>query len=100
MEIANQALGALCFVINICVACMAFISISKWHARMERKLDDIKKYIKHVTDRNDVVYINQLEDIKRRLIEQERYEEAIKINECIEKEYKKLRNNGSNKTSL
>lgn len=100
MEIANQALGALCFVVNCLIVCIICIAVNKWHARMERKLDDIKEYIKHVTDRNDVVYINQLEDIKRRLIEQERYEEAIKINECIEKEYKNLRNNGSNKTSL
>lgn len=100
MEIANQILSTLCFVVNSCVVCIICIAVSKWHTRMERKLDDIKEYIKHVTDRNDVVYINQLEDIKRRLIEQERYEEAIKINECIEKEYKNLRNNGSNKTSL
>lgn len=100
MEIVNQALGALCFVVNCFVVCIICISVSKWHTRMERKLDDIKEYIKHVTDRNDVVYINQLENMKRILIEQERYEEAKKLDECIKKEYKNLRNNGSNKTSL
>lgn len=91
MEILNQLLSSVCFVINCCVACLIMITQIRWHSRMERKLDDIKDYIKHVTDRNDIVYINQLEDMKRRLIEEERYEDAKKINECIEKEYKNLR---------
>ena len=32
---------------------------------MEDKLNGIKSYIQHVTDRNDIVYINQLEEIKK-----------------------------------
>lgn len=100
MEIINQILSTVCFVINSCVACIGLLILSKWHSRMEHKLDDIKAYISYVTNRNDVVYINQLEDMKRRLIEQERYEEAIKINECIEREYERLINSDSSKTSL
>ncbi len=91
MEEIKQAIGIVCFAVNCLVVCIICIAVSKWHARMERKLDDIKEYIKHVTDRNDVVYINQLQDMKRMLIEQERYEEAKKIDECIQKEYKNLR---------
>ncbi len=44
-----------------------------------------------VTDRNDIVYINQLEEIKRILIESERYEDAAKISKCIEDEYSNLK---------
>ena len=58
---------------------------------MEGKLNDIKNYIQHVTDRNDIVYINQLEEIKRILIESEQYEEADKISKCIEDEYNNLK---------
>ena len=43
-----------------------------------------------MTDRNDIVFINQLEDLKRQLIKAERYEEAEKIRKCIEQEYKNL----------
>lgn len=90
MEIAKQILMIVCFILNSCVACLMITLLSKWHARMEQRLDDIKDYIKHVTDRNDVVYINQLEDLKRQLIKAERYEEAEKIRKCIEQEYKNL----------
>lgn len=58
---------------------------------MEGKLNDIKSYIQHVTDRNDIVYINQLEEMKRILIKSERYEEADKISKCIEDEYSNLK---------
>ncbi|WP_455674770.1 hypothetical protein [Phocaeicola sp.] len=60
---------------------------------MERKQDEIRAYIKHVTDRNDIVYINQLEIYKKQLIEQEDYEGAKKVSECIEKEYKQFKKN-------
>mgnify|MGYP004682879095 FL=1 len=58
---------------------------------MEDKLNGIKSYIQHVTDRNDIVYINQLEEIKRILIESERYEDAAKISKWIEDEYSNLK---------
>jgi len=53
---------------------------------MEDKLNSIQRYIHHVTDRNDIVYINQLESLKRELIKAERYEDAEKISKCIEYE--------------
>lgn len=50
---------------------------------MEGKLNDIKSYIQHVTDRNDIVYINQLENLKRGLIKAERYEDVEKIRNVL-----------------
>ncbi len=58
---------------------------------MENKLNDIQMYIQHVTDRNDIVYINQLESLKRELIKAERYEDVEKISKCIEREYDYLK---------
>jgi GTPase involved in cell partitioning and DNA repair len=59
---------------------------------MENKLDEIKEYTRRVSDRNDVVYMNQLQWLKSKLIEEERDEEANKINKCIENEFNKLKN--------
>lgn len=58
---------------------------------MENKLNDIQMYIQHVTGRNDIVYINQLESLKRELIKAERYEDVEKISKCIEREYDYLK---------
>lgn len=90
MEIIELIFKIVLFAINCTALCIVCFLVNKWHYRMETKLDDIKQYIQHVTDRNDVVYINQLEDIKRNLIMLERYEEAEKISKCIESEYNRL----------
>lgn len=66
--------------------------VGRWHRRMENKLDEIKEYTRRVSDRNDVVYMNQLQWLKSKLIEEERDEEANKINKCIENEFNKLKN--------
>ena len=90
-EVAELILKIALFILNASAVAFIAIMISKWHKRMEDKLNSIQRYIHHVTDRNDIVYINQLEEIKRILIESERYEEADKINKCIEDEYSKLK---------
>lgn len=59
---------------------------------MEDKLDEIREYARRGSDRNDVVYVNQLQLIKIKLIEEERYEEANEINKCIEMELNKVKN--------
>ena len=79
------------FFINVTTVAIILIMISKWHGRMENKLNDIQMYIQHVTDRNDIVYINQLESLKRELIKAERYEDVEKISKCIEREYDYLK---------
>lgn len=38
-----------------------------------------------------IVYINQLESLKRELIKAERYEDVEKISKCIEQEYGRLK---------
>lgn len=73
------------------------IMVSRWHRRMEDKLDEIREYTRRVSDRDDVIYMNQLQWLKSKLIEEERYEEAAKINKCIEDEYNKLKNNNNGK---
>lgn len=72
------------------LAAFTLILVSKWHIRMENKLDDIERYVRHVSDRNDIVYINQLSELQRLLIKEERYEEADKIGKIIKDEEIKL----------
>lgn len=87
METVELIIKIALFILNVSTVAFIVIMISKWHKRMEDKLNSIQRYIHHVTDRNDIVYINQLEEIKRILIESERYEEADKICKCIEIEF-------------
>lgn len=91
METVELIIKIALFILNVSTVAFIVIMISRWHNRMEDKLNDIKSYIHHVTDRNDIVYINQLEEIKRILIESERYEEADKISKCIEIEFDNLK---------
>lgn len=60
---------------------------------MNGKLDQYLSLIKHVSDRNDVVYINQLELLKCELAKSERYEEAQMISKILESEFKRLKYN-------
>ena len=90
-EVAELILQIALFILNATTVAIIVILISKWHKRMEDKLNSIQRYIHHVTERNDIVYINQLEEIKRILIESERYEDADKISKCIEIEYSNLK---------
>lgn len=90
-EVAELILKIALFILNAATVAIIVILIGKWHRRMEGKLNDIKSYIQHVTDRNDIVYINQLENLKRDLIKAERYEDVEKISKCIEQEYNYLK---------
>lgn len=91
METVELIIKIALFILNVSTVAFIVIMISKWHKRMEDKLNSIQRYIHHVTDRNDIVYINQLEEIKRILIESERYEDADKICKCIEIEFDNLK---------
>ena len=90
-EVLDLIVKIALFFINATTVAFILIMISKWHGRMENKLNDIQMYIQHVTDRNDIVYINQLESLKRELIKAERYEDVEKIRNCIEREYDYLK---------
>ena len=90
-EVLDLIIKIALFFINVTTVAIILIMISEWHGRMENKLNDIQMYIQHVTDRNDIVYINQLESLKRELIKAERYEDVEKISKCIEREYDYLK---------
>ncbi len=90
-EVLDLIIKIALFFINATTVAIILIMISKWHGRMENKLNDIQMYIQHVTDRNDIAYINQLESLKRELIKAERYEDVEKISKCIEREYDYLK---------
>lgn len=90
-EVLDLIIKIALFFINATTVAIILIMISKWHGHMENKLNDIQMYIQHVTDRNDIVYINQLESLKRELIKAERYEDVEKISKCIEREYDYLK---------
>lgn len=90
-EVLDLIIKIALLFINATTVAIILIMISKWHGHMENKLNDIQMYIQHVTDRNDIVYINQLESLKRELIKAERYEDVEKISKCIEREYDYLK---------
>ena len=90
METVELIIKIALFILNVSTVAFIVIMIGKWHKRMEDKLDEIKEYTRRVSDRNDVVLLNQLQWIKCKLIEEERYEEADKINKCIEEEFKRI----------
>lgn len=99
MDIIEWIIKALLFAVNTFAVSFIVVMVSKWHSRMENKLNCILKYIEHVTDRNDIVYINQLERLKKDLIENEHYEDADKISKCIEIEYDNLKKWNERKTN-
>lgn len=86
-EVLDLIIIIALFILNATTVAIIVILISKWHKRMEEKLNNIQMYIQRITIRNDIIYINQLENIKRKLIRAELYEDAEKISKCIEEEY-------------
>lgn len=87
MEIAELIFKSILALLNVCALAFTLILVRKWH-RMENKLDEIERYVR--SDRNDIVYINQLSELQRLLIKEERYEEAGKIGKIIKDEEIKL----------
>lgn len=90
-EVLDLIIKIALSMFNATAVAIVVILVSKWHKRMEEKLNNIQMYIQHITNRNDIVYINQLENIKRELIRAELYEDAEKISKCIEEEYNNLK---------
>lgn len=57
-EIAELILKIALFILNATTVAIVVILISKWHRRMEDKLNGIKSYIQHVanqTKRHEVI---------------------------------------------
>ena len=91
METVGLTIKISITLFNAIALGFVLIMVSRWHRRMEDKLDEIREYTRRISDRNDVVYMNQLQWLKSKLIEEERYEEANKINKCIEEELRKIK---------
>ena len=73
------------FINGLAVAFVA-LYVCRAYKRMREDLHDTMKKIQHVSDRNDVVYLNQLEFMKRELLQNERYEEASTVQRIINDE--------------
>ena len=86
MEIAGSIFKFILASLNVCALAFTLILASRWHIRMENKPDDIERYVRHVSDRNDIVFLNRLSEMQGQLIKEERYEEAGKIGEIIKDE--------------
>lgn len=91
MEIFNLIIKILLASINTFAVTFICVLFYKWNRRMEDRLKDIQIYTRNVSSRNDVIYMNQLQFLKKALIEEERYEEAGMIDKLIENEYNKLK---------
>lgn len=89
MEIAESIFKSILALLNVCALAFTLILVSKWH-HMKNKLDEIERCVRHVSDRNDIVFLNQLSMLQRKLIKEERYEEADKIGKIIKDEEIKL----------
>lgn len=97
MEIISHILSILCFVINsFAVVTIVIINI-KWHTRMERKQEEMMRCIHRVANRNDIVYVAQLHQLKSQLIEAERYEEVKKIDFLIRQELERIETDNENR---
>lgn len=95
MNTPQFILQALFCVVNSFALCFIVHFVCRMHKRMNDKLDQYLNFIKHVSDRNDIVYINQLETLKCELAKSERYEEAQMVSKILESEFKRLKENES-----
>ena len=48
MEIAESIFKFILASLNVCALAFTLILVSKWHIRMENKLDDIERYVRRV----------------------------------------------------
>lgn len=93
MNTPQFILQALFFIVNSFALFFIVLFICKMHKRMNDKLDQYLSFTKHVSARNDIVYINHLETLKCELVKSERYEEAQMVSKILENELKRLKQN-------
>lgn len=94
MSTPQFILQALFFIMNSFALFFIVLFVCKMHKLMNDKLDQYLSFTKHVSDRNDVIYLNQLVFLKEKLVSQDRFEEADSINKIIQSEINKLKQNG------
>lgn len=91
MNTPQFILQALFFIVNSFTVAFIVWFVCRMHNRMNSKLDLYLDYMRHVSNRNDIVYINQLGSLKSRLMREERYEEAKEVQKIINNELKTLK---------
>lgn len=68
--------------------CFMCILLARWIS-IENKVQNIKSCLKEVQRKSSATYINQLYIARDKLIKEERYEDADKINKIINEEIKR-----------
>lgn len=91
MNTPQFILQTLLFIVNSFTVAFIVWFVCRMHNRMNSKLDLYLDYMRHVSNRNDIVYINQLGSLKSRLMREERYEEAKEVQKIINNELKTLK---------
>lgn len=91
MNTPQFILQALFFIVNSFTVAFIVWFVCRMHNRMNSKLDLYLDCMRHVSNRNDIVYINQLGSLKSRLMREERYEEAKEVQKMINNELKTLK---------
>lgn len=86
MEMAEPIFKFILASLNVRAPAFTLILASKWHIRMENKPDDMERYVRRVSDRNDIVFLDRLPEPQGKSIREERYEEADKIGKTIKDE--------------
>ena len=76
METVELIIKVSISLFNAIALGFVLILVSRWHRRMEDKLNEIREYTRRVSECNRFIYINQLEWLKSAMINEERYEEA------------------------
>lgn len=94
MSISQLIIQSIVSIINVFALVFLVWFVCRICQRTEKKVDQAMVHIRRISDRNDVVYLNQLETLKKDLISQERFEEASGINKIIQEEIKQLKKKG------
>lgn len=92
MNTFELVLYGLFAVINSFAICLIICILRKSLKDLKEDLSNIVDYLKYVSDRNDLVYLNLLKDLIHRLIKEERYEDAKRTKEIFDKELNRLNN--------
>lgn len=87
-----ELIHTLFVVINGLAVVSIVLYVSRAYKRMREDLNATMRHIQHMSDRNDVVYLNQLENMKRELLQNECYEEASTVQRIINDEMKRMKN--------
>lgn len=92
METSKLVLyGVSCFINSVALFFIVWY-ICTAYKKMKDDLNHVVDYLKYVSDRNDLVYLNQLQDLIYKLAKQERYEEADRVKKLFDKELNRLNN--------